>query len=148
MRYSWPLGPVPAGHPGRRTDTPQNHETDPPGRILLVVDDEPEICKLIKRSLRGEFDEIHVAGDQIDAETVLEDRHVTHVVCDFYLATGDTLGDKLLARWRDDWPSIEYAALFTGSTIERHGGSEKIDDVFTKPNDFNKLVSRLRHPTR
>jgi DNA-binding NtrC family response regulator len=117
-------------------------------RVLLVVDDEPEICKLLKRSLRGEFDEIHTATDQTDAESILQERPVTHVVCDFYLATGDTLGDRLLSVWRDSWPSIEYAALFTGSTIERHEGSGKIDDIFAKPRDFNNLVASLRLSTR
>ena len=116
-------------------------------RVLLVVDDEFEICKLIKRSLRNEFDEIHLAAGQEDAESVLRSNQVTHIVCDFYLATGDTLGDRLLAEWRDVWPSIEYAALFTGSTIERHAGHDKIDNVFLKPSGFLDLVDRLRQPS-
>jgi DNA-binding response OmpR family regulator len=126
--------------------TPEAVSTATSTRILLVVDDEPEICKLIKRSLRGEFDEIHLAEGQSEAESVLSTTPVTHVVCDFYLATGDTLGDRLLVEWRDSWPSIEYAALFTGSTLERVAGHEKIDDVFLKPNGFSDLVDHLRQP--
>jgi CheY-like chemotaxis protein len=37
-------------------------------KILLIVDDEPEICDLLVRTLHASFDEIHAVTKGVDAE--------------------------------------------------------------------------------
>ncbi len=112
-------------------------------RVLLIVDDEIDICKLLERSLRGDFEQIHVAGCAADADAILASHPVTHVVCDLYLGSGDPLGDELIRRWKQRWPTIQYAALFTGSTYEKDHTYEKVDHIFMKPRGFDDLIGLL-----
>ena len=113
-------------------------------RTLLLVDDEAEICKQLRRSLGNEFDRIHTAGTASQADEILSSNTVTHLVCDLYLGNGQPLGDELIRRWRRRWPTIQYAALFTGSRYEKGHSYEKVDHIFIKPQGFDALVALMR----
>jgi DNA-binding NtrC family response regulator len=113
-------------------------------RVLLIVDDEEDIYKLLKRSLGSEFDQVHVAGCAADAESILGSHTVTHLICDLYLGGSDPLGDVLIRRWKQRWPTIQYAALFTGSTYEKDHSYEKVDHIFMKPRGYDDLIGLLR----
>jgi CheY-like chemotaxis protein len=51
---------------------------------LLVLDDEPLIVRLIVRSFRDEFNEIIISTTPEEAEEMLQQHTVTHVICDAY----------------------------------------------------------------
>ena len=114
------------------------------GRVLLIVDDEIEICRLLERSLARDFDQVHTAGSAADANAILEQHAVTHVVCDLYLGRGEPLGDELIRTWKQSWRTIQYAALFTGSTYEKDHTYERVDHIFMKPRGFDDLIALLR----
>jgi DNA-binding NtrC family response regulator len=121
-----------------------NTDPSPTSRVLLVVDDEPAIVSLLRRSLGYDFDRIHVAGRASDAESILAEHTVTHLVCDLYLGNDEPLGDELIRRWKRRWPTIRYAALFTGSTYEKGLTYEKVDNIFMKPRGYDDLIGLLR----
>jgi len=114
-------------------------------RVLLVLDDEDDIAELFRRFLKKAFDEIHLARNSSEAEAVLERAEVTHLVSDFWIGPGEPIGSSLIARWRQRWPAIRFAALFTGGTREKLGPAiEGVDALFIKPNGFDDLIDRLR----
>lgn len=112
-------------------------------RILLVVDDEVDIGRLFERYLKDRFDEVHVVTTVAEAERILGNAGVTHVVVDHYLGRGEPLGMEAVVRWREEWPGIRYAALFTGSQITLPSMVRGIDDIFYKPSGFDALVTAL-----
>ena len=109
-------------------------------RVLLLVDDEPDITTLFRRVLRRSFDEVYVAFSGAEAQEILDKKPVTHVVSDFYLGAEEAQGTKLIGAH----PSIRFAAIFTGrASVKELDGSPGIDAVYAKPSGFDDLVGRL-----
>ncbi len=117
-------------------------------RVLLVVDDEPEIRAMVKRLLGRSFDEVHLSGCEAEAEFVLAARPVTHVLADMFLGPDEKLGCELVSHWRKRFSSIQWAALFTGSNIEMSASYEGVDAIYTKPMGFLDLFDELKRPAR
>jgi DNA-binding NtrC family response regulator len=114
-------------------------------RILLIVDDDEEIGLLFEVFLRACFAGIHLAKSSAEAEAILGAKRVTHVVSDFSIGENEPLGPALLSRWRSQYPSIQYAAIFTGAADRTaEGRAPGVDEVFVKPAGFERLLSRLR----
>lgn len=113
-------------------------------RILLVVDDEADVGRLLQLALKKHFAAIHLASSADGAERVLRTTQVTHVVCDHHLGGRERSGATLLRGWRSSCPSIRYAALFSGSTSEEFESAVWIEDVFVKPRGFMSLMQRLQ----
>ena len=114
------------------------------GKILLVVDDDPRICRMVTRRLLGRFEALHTACTEADAEQYLMRERVSHLVCDNELGGGASGGTALFARWRSRYPSIERAVLFTGSTVVDEAASASgIDAVVYKTTDFDILMRAL-----
>ena len=88
--------------------------TDGPRRdTLLVVDDEPGICRNMARLLGGCFDCVHTATSQSEAERVLREERITHLICDYNL--GETKSE---------------ISILPG-----------VDRVFFKPGDLPELIA-------
>ncbi|HCF62438.1 MAG TPA: hypothetical protein DFS52_31160 [Myxococcales bacterium] len=115
-------------------------------RILLIVDDEPELEPLLRRLLKRDFDEIYFVGDAAGAEAVLCSSPVTHLVIDNALGRGSSKsGVDLIAGWRRTHPSIELAVLFSGSALFCEAAPPpEIDDAYLKPTGLEPLLARLR----
>jgi CheY-like chemotaxis protein len=113
-------------------------------RVLLVVDDDEDLHSLFRRFLKKSFDSIHLAARATAAAELLASNSITHLVIDAKLHDGDPPGRELLAEWRARYPSIRFAAIFTGSypskPLEQAPG---VDAVFLKPNGFDALIERL-----
>ncbi|HEY3451230.1 MAG TPA: response regulator [Myxococcales bacterium] len=113
-------------------------------RVVLLVDDEPDITTLFRRVLKRSFDEVHVALSGKEAAEILAKRAVTHLVTDFFLGADEPQGTALVARWRTAYPSIRFAAVFTGrASTKEIGGLPGIDAVFAKPGGFEELIALL-----
>lgn len=111
-------------------------------RVLLIVDDETLSLRAIERLFRGRFDSVHTAENAQQAESLLTEHQVTHLLCDRCL-TDDTMGEELIDRWRRRFDSIHYAALMTGEDIETLDVPSSVDDVFPKPFDIKLLRDSL-----
>ncbi len=118
-------------------------------RVLLVIDDEEELCDFMQRALRKHFDAIHVAGGSVEALSLLDSQPITHVVCDLFLGEGEPLGHELVRGWRNRKPSIRYLALFTGSILDCRdivaGPGFEVDGLFKKPSGLRDLLAILKN---
>ena len=116
-----------------------------PPRVLLVVDEEAQVCRLMRRCLGEYFDEIHTAAEPVSACRILEKKRVTHLLCELHLG-GAMSGAELIqfARW--EFPSIERAVIFTaGDLLEaraRITGPE-INAVMSKTGGIDAIVAAL-----
>lgn len=113
-------------------------------RVLLIIDDSEEICALMERVLRNDFEAIHIAGGSTEAISFLESEPVTHVVCDLYLGEDEPLGHELISGWREKKPTIRYVALFTGSSLDLSSTDDEIDELFRKPRGVMDLIRTLK----
>ncbi len=110
-------------------------------RTLLVVDDEPRICKLVARLLEKSFDSVHTATSQSEAERILGEERVTHLICDYNLGDNTPLGTELISEWRGRFPSIVLAVLFTASAAFQVKILPGVDKVFFKTRDIPEMIA-------
>lgn len=114
-------------------------------RVLLIVDDEPDLEPLFRAFLGRDFDAIHFVGTAAEGERVLAEHPVTHLVADHTLSNDGVSGIELLARWRAQRASIRFTALFSGSTQAAESTSlPGVDEIYVKPQGFEPLLERLR----
>ena len=108
---------------------------------LLIVDDEPRICKHLARLLEKSFYSVHTAVSQSEAELILGEERVTHLICDYNLGDDSPSGTELISEWRGRFPSIDLAVLFTASAEFQIKMLPGIDRVFFKPRDIPELIA-------
>jgi CheY-like chemotaxis protein len=110
---------------------------------VLIVDDEPIICKNIARLLRDEF-EVVIATDGEDALLRIEDRERFHVIiCDVQMTRMSGLGFRDSVRRLVPHLADRIIFLTGCSDLEILG---RIDDhlVLTKPFDAARLRELVR----
>ncbi|MCP4601296.1 MAG: hypothetical protein GY847_12360 [Proteobacteria bacterium] len=112
-------------------------------KILLVVDDDENISKALKRLLGRKFHEIVTAQNSGEAVLLLETRSVTHLVCDYWLGNGEPLGIDLVPAWRMKYPSIERAVIFTGNEINSIPVPFGVDEILSKSVESTPLINAL-----
>ena len=112
-------------------------------RILLVVDDDPLICRMLSRRLSSSFEALRTACTKKEAETWLGKEEISHLIYDYNLGDGVPRGAELVATWRGKYPSIERAVLFTSACLDKAVGTSGIDAVIYKTTDFNELMKSL-----
>jgi DNA-binding NtrC family response regulator len=114
-------------------------------RHVLVVDDEPTICRAVARFLERAGFSVSTAGLAIEAEAILRDRHVDVLVLDLRMpdARGDVLYHSAVALQ----PQLTRQTLFmTGdisqralTTVEACGCP-----LLQKPFELRQLVELVR----
>jgi CheY-like chemotaxis protein len=111
--------------------------------ILLVVDDESAVCRVVRRLLKKRFDEIVTAETPTDAETVLASHDVTHVICDQVLGPGQPQGLELARGWKTAFPSIRKIIVLTGANVNDLVAPPGVDLVLSKATDPEQLAAHL-----
>jgi hypothetical protein len=112
-------------------------------RVLLVVDDEPELAPMFHRFLKNDFETILDAISPSDADRALASYPVTHLVVDATFNDGIS-GSDWIEKWRLGFPSIRFAAVFTGMSERIRFVAPGVDGVFIKPEGFDDLLKALR----
>jgi DNA-binding response OmpR family regulator len=114
-------------------------------RILLIVDDIPEVARALRRFMTKSFDLVLVAHSAEEAESMLcdPDNPPTHLVCDHYLGKGMRVGADLIPQWRRTHAQLVAAVLLTGSEVENLTAIEGIDRIYGKPLDPRELACFL-----
>jgi CheY-like chemotaxis protein len=114
-------------------------------RVLLILDDTPEVARALRRFMSNDFDVVREASTPEEAERFLGDPEspTTHLICDHYLGKGVPLGADLIRRWRRSYPLLQVAVLHTGSDMEGLVAGDGIDKVFGKPLDARELLQFL-----
>jgi len=112
-------------------------------RILLIVDDHAIVRETMSELLCFCFDEVLVAANPYEAEPLLAERDVTHLLCDNEFGEGHPLGVAVIPRWRKRFPTIERAILFTGTAVGDVEQLPGVDRVVLKPAQCETLISTL-----
>jgi len=106
---------------------------------ILVVDDEPRICKLLTELLSREGYGVDTANDAAHALELLDQRPYEMVISDLKMPGMD--GFELIETIKRNHPDIAAIMITAYATVEtavqalRHG----TDDYVTKPFDINEL---------
>ena len=114
---------------------------------VLVVDDDPEICKLISRYLGGNGYRVSTAGDGAELRTAMREHQLDLILLDLGLPDEDGL--SLLRRFQNEWRCPVIVVSGRGESVERIVGLEMgADDYISKPFDLRELLARVRSVLR
>lgn len=107
---------------------------------IFIIDDEPQIRKLLVRMMELEGYEVLSAGDCKSALKLLEIHTPEVVVCDVFLPDGN--GIELAANIKKRYPKIEIVLLTAHSSIPDCVQAIKNGafDYITKGNENNKII--------
>ncbi len=112
------------------------------GRVL-VVEDDPEIADVLRRTLRQEGHDVKAAGDGVEALTVAEQFVPDLVILDLGLPRLDGVEVCRRLRAASDVPILILTARSeTGDRVE--GLDSGADDYLVKPFERQELLARLR----
>jgi DNA-binding response OmpR family regulator/cellulose synthase/poly-beta-1,6-N-acetylglucosamine synthase-like glycosyltransferase len=119
-------------------------QTTPP--LILAVDDDPSIQKLVKWGLLREGYEVILASDGEEALALLEDNHPALIISD--VSMPNMSGLEFIQRVREDsrWRTIPAIMLTaqTDTTDIVAGFSSGADDYLAKPFKMQELLARVR----
>jgi DNA-binding NtrC family response regulator len=113
-------------------------------KTVLVVDDEVEVGKSLRRLLRKDF-KIELAHTGADALTRLEGGGVDLVLSDFRMPGMN--GAELLAEVHRRWPEVQRLMLSGFADFEACLASVKEEEVgrfLRKPWDNDQLIATLK----
>lgn len=107
---------------------------------ILIIDDEPQIRKLLSRMMELEGYEVFQAADCQSTLKQLKDRHPQVVLCDVFLPDGN--GVELVTTMKKLYPEVEIILLTAHGNIP--DGVQAIKngafDYITKGDDNNKII--------
>ncbi|MGN6550478.1 MAG: response regulator [Pararhizobium sp.] len=111
---------------------------------ILVVDDDPEIRKLLGRYLDGQGFRVTLAANRRECEERIKDHNITLVVLDVMLPDGSGL--DICRSLRDSRPELSIILLTAlKEDVDRIIGLELgADDYLGKPFNPRELVARIR----
>ena len=113
-------------------------------RIGLVVDDSERIIEALTPRLGKFFDECYGATSPAEAEAILQNHQVTHLVCDFDLGGEHPVGTDLVKKWRLQYPGIVRAIIFSGTRPSMIPTIPEVDAVLEKPSSIVALKAALQ----
>ncbi|MBI1963385.1 MAG: response regulator [Candidatus Rokubacteria bacterium] len=79
---------------------------------ILVVDDEPDICEILKEMLEGDGHAVTVAGDGHAATRLLDTERVDLILTDIFMPGKDGL--ETIMEIRRDHPAVKIIAMSGG----------------------------------
>jgi len=115
--------------------------------VILVVDDDPKIRKLLRRCLEGEGCSVFEAGDKAATLTAIATRQIDLITLDLDLGGDDGFDVARAIRKTSRVPII----MVTGKddVIDRIVGLELgADDYITKPFHLREVVARIKSVLR
>ena len=109
---------------------------------LLVLDDDPQLCRLMQRTLSPYFDKVLLSVDPLKANHIIESEAVTHLLADLNLE-GTANGIVFLTFWRREFASIKRAVLITAYDTTDLALPEEVDAVVSKTDSVDVLLHAL-----
>jgi len=126
-----------------------NRSQNPEGghaRLIMVVDDLPEMRALIHDVLTEEHYEVITASSGDDALSLMADRLPDLVITDLFMPgmTGFTLRAEMLRR-----PELTRVPVIVLSAFwQRPSETLDVVDILTKPLDLDRLLDSVARATR
>jgi len=130
----WPTPKMPMMSPTESSARP----------VVLVVDDEPELCSLLAEYFTRHGFEVRTAADAAAARMAVAEQAPALAILDINMPGENGLS---LTRWlRDAHPGIGVVMLTTaGEAVDRIVGLELgADDYLPKPFEMRELLARVR----
>ena len=113
------------------------------GTKLLVVDDDPNICDILKTHFEKEGCEVLTAGDGIEGLSVFKSASPDLVLLDIMLPKMD--GQQMLTEIRKDSQKPVIMVTAKGEVFDKVLGLEMgADDFVVKPFDLKELSARVK----
>lgn len=115
---------------------------------ILIVEDDPRICRLLERYLTRESYEVFVCHSGVQFRDELELRKPNCVLVDLKLP--DVNGLDLVREVRSEYPQLGIVVITgSGETIDRIIGLELgADDYIPKPFEEREVLARIRSVLR
>ena len=111
---------------------------------LLIIDDDPQVQRMLMRIFSDHFDVVLTAGTPDEVEAILEQKGVTHIISDYDLGQQYPSGTELIIGWRRQYPSIQRVLLLTGSRLSGADIPPEVDQYFSKGEDTKNLLRALK----
>ena len=99
---------------------------------------------MLARLLARKFDAVFTAGTGEEADQILEQQSVTHLLVDYDLGPTAPCGEYLITVWRQKHPSIERALLVTGKRMSHIRFPPEVDLYLSKVEDPIYLFKALQ----
>ena len=111
---------------------------------VLLVEDEPKLCSLIKKVLEENSYEVDIAYDGQIGENLALKREYDIIILDIIIPIINGLElCKIIKRTKPSMPILMLTAL--GTTEDKVTGLESgADDYLLKPFEFDELIARIR----
>ncbi len=113
--------------------------------ILLIVDDNPftatTVKQLIEKRSSEKPDEILLAVSPAQAEKQLQNHLVTAVLCDYDLGHRVPTGNVLIQKWRQEYPTIKSAFVYTGADTKDIPKTQGVDAIFSKASMTQEMTN-------
>lgn len=117
------------------------------GRKILVVDDEPQIARVLRMSLESNGYEVTVARDGVDALEKFMKTAPDLVITDLSMPDMDGIELTRTIRQRSQTPII-VLSVRDAEAMKVNALDEGADDYITKPFSIQELMARVRSNLR
>ena len=112
---------------------------------LLVVDDEADLCEILKFNLEHEGYAVDTAGSAEEALTLLQKRAYHLIILDIMMGgmSGFKMSETLRKEWKNETPIIFLTARDTENDMLT-GFSVGADDYISKPFSIKEVIARVK----
>jgi len=112
---------------------------------ILVVDDEADLCEILKFNLEHEGYAVDTAGSAEEALTLLQKRAYHLILLDIMMGgmSGFKMVELLKKEWKNDTPIIFLTARDTENDMLT-GFSVGADDYISKPFSIKEVIARVK----
>ncbi|MBK7427504.1 MAG: response regulator [Saprospiraceae bacterium] len=111
---------------------------------LLVIDDEKDICQLLKRMLSKYYEEIQIGHTLEDAMRLLKEHNPDHLLLDNNLPDGE--GVKIIKTCKAFSPELKVI-VFSAMDIHEEAITSGADSFISKPIYLPNLLRALQAKT-